>query len=55
MIDRNPLKFVQSIYRATASGLIPATQRISCTASTEHWDDGTFERPPSVYAPSRVQ
>jgi hypothetical protein len=24
-IDRNPLKFVPSIYQATASGLIPAT------------------------------
>jgi hypothetical protein len=31
VIDRNPQKFVPSIYRATASDFVPATQRIYCS------------------------
>jgi putative CocE/NonD family hydrolase len=31
VIDRNPQKFVPSIYQATASDFVPATQRIYCT------------------------
>ena len=31
LIDRNPQKFVPSIYQATESDLIPATQRIYCS------------------------
>ena len=31
VIDRNPQKFVPSIYKATASDFVPATQRIYCT------------------------
>jgi len=31
MIDRNPQKFVPSIYQAAASDFVPATQRISCS------------------------
>jgi uncharacterized protein len=33
VIDRNPQKFVASIYRATASDFVPATQRVYCSAS----------------------
>jgi predicted acyl esterase len=32
VIDRNPQKFVSSIYRATASDFVPATQRIYCSS-----------------------
>jgi putative CocE/NonD family hydrolase len=32
VIDRNPQKFVPSIYKAAASDYIPATQRIYCSA-----------------------
>jgi len=31
VIDRNPQKFVPSIYKATASDFVPATQRIYCS------------------------
>jgi putative CocE/NonD family hydrolase len=31
VIDRNPQKFVPSIYQATASDFVPATQRVYCT------------------------
>lgn len=31
LIDRNPQKFVPSIYRAKASDFVPATQRVYCT------------------------
>lgn len=30
VIDRNPQKFVPSIYQATAADYVPATQRIYC-------------------------
>jgi uncharacterized protein len=33
VIDRNPQKFVPSIYQATASDFVPATQRIYCSPS----------------------
>ncbi len=33
LIDRNPQKFVPSIYRATAADFIKATQRVYCSAS----------------------
>jgi putative CocE/NonD family hydrolase len=33
VIDRNPQRFVPSIYRATASDFVPATQRIYCSAT----------------------
>jgi putative CocE/NonD family hydrolase len=33
VIDRNPQKFVPSIYQATASDFLPATQRIYCSAT----------------------
>jgi putative CocE/NonD family hydrolase len=33
VIDRNPQKFVPSIYRAAASDYVPATQRIYCSAT----------------------
>jgi len=33
VIDRNPQKFVPSIYQATASDFVPATQRIYCSAA----------------------
>ena len=33
-IDRNPQKFVPSIYEAKASDFVPATQRIYCTGQT---------------------
>jgi uncharacterized protein len=33
IIDRNPQKFVPSIYKATASDFIPATERVYCSAS----------------------
>jgi predicted acyl esterase len=32
VIDRNPQKFVPSIYQAAASDFVPATQRIYCSA-----------------------
>jgi predicted acyl esterase len=32
VIDRNPQKFVPSIYKATASDYVSATQRIYCSA-----------------------
>jgi predicted acyl esterase len=32
VIDRNPQKFVPSIYTAKASDFVPATQRVYCTA-----------------------
>jgi predicted acyl esterase len=32
LIDRNPQKFVPSIYRATAADFVKATQRIYCSA-----------------------
>jgi uncharacterized protein len=32
VIDRNPQKFVPSIYKAVASDFVPATQRIYCSA-----------------------
>jgi predicted acyl esterase len=31
VIDRNPQKFVPSIYKAAARDFIPATQRIYCS------------------------
>ena len=31
LIDRNPQKFVPSIYKASASDFMPATQRIYCS------------------------
>jgi predicted acyl esterase len=31
VIDRNPQKFVPSIYQAAATDYVPATQRIFCT------------------------
>jgi hypothetical protein len=31
VIDRNPQKFVPSIYQATAADFVPATQRVYCT------------------------
>jgi len=31
VIDRNPQKFVHSIYKATASDFTPATQHIYCS------------------------
>jgi uncharacterized protein len=33
IIDRNPQKFVPSIYKATASDFVPATQRVYCSES----------------------
>jgi uncharacterized protein len=33
VIDRNPQKFVPSIYRATESDFVSATQRIYCSAA----------------------
>ena len=33
VIDRNPQKFVPSIYQATASDFVPATQRIYCSTT----------------------
>ena len=33
VIDRNPQEFVLSIYKATASDFVPATQRIYCSAA----------------------
>ena len=33
VIDRNPQKFVPSIYKATAADFVPATQRIYCSAA----------------------
>ncbi|HZZ39211.1 MAG TPA: CocE/NonD family hydrolase [Acidobacteriaceae bacterium] len=32
VIDRNPQKYVPSIYQATAADFVPATQRVYCTA-----------------------
>ena len=32
VIDRNPQKFVPSIYQATATDFVPATQRIYCSS-----------------------
>ena len=32
VIDRNPQKFVPSIYNATAEDFVPATQRVYCSA-----------------------
>src|SRR6185312_8927407 len=32
VIDRNPQKFVSSIYQATAVDFVPATQRVYCSA-----------------------
>ncbi len=32
IIDRNPQKFVPSVYQATASDFVPATQRVYCSA-----------------------
>ena len=32
VIDRNPQKFVPSIYKATAEDFVPATQRVYCSA-----------------------
>jgi len=34
VIDRNPQKFVPSIYQATASDFVPTTQRIYCSPTT---------------------
>jgi predicted acyl esterase len=34
LIDRNPQKFVPSIYTAKASDYVPATQRIYCAPKT---------------------
>lgn len=31
LIDRNPQKYVPSIYQATERDFVPATQRIYCT------------------------
>jgi hypothetical protein len=31
VIDRNPQKFVPSIYKAAASDFVPTTQRIYCS------------------------
>jgi predicted acyl esterase len=31
LIDRNPQKFVPSIYKAVAADFTPATQRVYCT------------------------
>ena len=33
VIDRNPQKFVPSIYKAAASDYVPATQRVYCSAA----------------------
>lgn len=33
LIDRNPQKFVPSIYKAAASDFIPARQRVYCSAA----------------------
>ena len=33
VIDRNPQKFVPSIYKAAASDFVPATQRVYCSAT----------------------
>jgi len=33
LIDRNPQKFVPSIYKAAASDYVPATQRVYCSPS----------------------
>jgi uncharacterized protein len=33
VIDRNPQKFVPSIYKAAASDFVPATQRVYCSAA----------------------
>jgi uncharacterized protein len=33
VIDRNPQKFVPSIYQASASDFVPATQRIYCSTT----------------------
>jgi len=33
VIDRNPQKFVPSIYKATAADFVPATQRVYCSPS----------------------
>lgn len=33
IIDRNPQKFLSSIYKATASDFVPATQRVYCSAA----------------------
>ncbi len=33
LIDRNPQKFVPSIYKAAASDFVPATQRVYCSAT----------------------
>jgi len=32
LIDRNPQKFVPSIYRATATDYVKATHRVYCSA-----------------------
>ena len=32
LIDRNPQKFVPSIYQATSSDFVPATQRVYCSS-----------------------
>ena len=31
LIDRNPQKFVPSIYKAVAGDFVPATQRVYCS------------------------
>ena len=33
IIDRNPQKFVPSIYKATAADYVPATQRVYCSGA----------------------
>jgi predicted acyl esterase len=33
IIDRNPQKFVQNIYQATAADYVKATQRVYCSPS----------------------
>ena len=33
VIDRNPQKFVPSIYKAAASDYVPATQHVYCSPS----------------------
>ena len=33
LIDRNPQKYVPSIYQATAADFVKATQRVYCTAA----------------------
>ncbi|HEY3930223.1 MAG TPA: CocE/NonD family hydrolase [Candidatus Koribacter sp.] len=46
IIDRNPQKFVPSIYKATAADFVPATQKIYCSPTM-----GSYVELPVVTAP----